>query len=110
MPGRLQRKSAAHPKTPLFYGAFLPQFIVPGPNAADQFLLLAMTFLVIAVVLGGVLALLAARLRALLITHVRLLNQVTGGMLMGAELGLPLARRPVPGKTSRCRAAGRPMM
>lgn len=53
-----------------------------------------MTFLVIAVVLDGVWALLAAPLRALLITHVRLRNRVTGGLLMGAGLGLPQARRP----------------
>jgi threonine/homoserine/homoserine lactone efflux protein len=83
-----------NPKTLLFYGAFFPQFIVPGPNAADQFLLLAVTFLVIAVVLDGVWALLAARLRTLLVTHVRLRNRVTGGLLMGAGLGLALARRP----------------
>jgi homoserine/homoserine lactone efflux protein len=83
-----------NPKTLLFYGAFFPQFIVPGPNAADQFLLLAVTFLVIAVVLDGVWALLAARLRTLLVTHVRLRNRITGGLLMGAGLGLALARRP----------------
>jgi len=83
-----------NPKTLLFYGAFFPQFIVAGPNAADQFLLLAVTFLVIAVVLDGVWALLAARLRRLLVTHVRLRNRITGGLLMGAGLGLALARRP----------------
>ena len=33
---------------------------------------------------------------ALLMTHVRLRNQVTGELLMGAGLGLPLARRPIP--------------
>ena len=38
-----------NPKTLLFYGAFLPQFITPGPTAADQLLLLAVTFLVVAV-------------------------------------------------------------
>lgn len=53
-----------------------------------------MTFLVIAVVLDGVWALLTAGQRALLITHLRLRNRVTGGLLMGAGLKLPLARRP----------------
>jgi len=67
---------------------------VPGPGASDQLLLLAATFLVIAVVLDGVWALLAARLRSLLVTHVRLRNRITGGLLMGAGLGLALARRP----------------
>ena len=83
-----------NPKTLLFYGAFFPQFIVPGPHASEQLLLLAVTFLVIAVVLDGVWALLAARLRTLLVTHVRLRNRLTGGLLMGAGLGLALARRP----------------
>jgi len=83
-----------NPKTLLFYGAFFPQFIVPGPSASEQLLLLAVTFLVIAVVLDGVWALLAARLRSLLVTHVRLRNRITGGLLVGAGLGLALARRP----------------
>ena len=53
-----------NPKTLLFYGAFLPQFITPGPSAARQLLLLAVTFLVVAVLLDSVWALLAGRLRA----------------------------------------------
>lgn len=83
-----------NPKTLLFYGAFLPQFITPGPTAADQLLLLAATFLVVAVVLDSVWALLAGRLRGLLMTHVRLRNRLTGGLLVGAGVGLALARRP----------------
>jgi len=83
-----------NPKTLLFYGAFLPQFITPGPDASDQLLLLAATFLVVAVVLDSVWALLAGRLRALLVAHVRLRNRLTGGLLVGAGLGLALARRP----------------
>jgi threonine/homoserine/homoserine lactone efflux protein len=83
-----------NPKTLLFYGAFLPQFVVPGPTASDQLLLLAATFLVIAVALDSVWALLADRLRALLVAHVRLRNRITGGLLVGAGVGLALARRP----------------
>lgn len=83
-----------NPKTLLFYGAFLPQFITPGPAAADQLLLLAVTFLVVAIVLDGLWAILAGRLRALLTTHARLRNRLTGGLLIGAGLGLALARRP----------------
>lgn len=83
-----------NPKTLLFYGAFLPQFVTPGPTVADQLLLLAVTFLVVATVLDGVWAVLAGRLRTLLTTHVRLRNRLTGGLLVGAGLGLALARRP----------------
>ena len=83
-----------NPKTLLFYGAFLPQFITPGPTASEQLLLLAVTFLVVAVILDSAWALLAGRLRGLLLAHVRLRNRLTGGLLVGAGLGLALARRP----------------
>jgi threonine/homoserine/homoserine lactone efflux protein len=82
-----------NPKTLLFYGAFFPQFITPGPQAADQLLLLAVTFLATAVVLDSGWAILAGRLRVLLSMHVRLRNRITGGLLVGAGMGLALARR-----------------
>ncbi|MDP1752015.1 MAG: LysE family translocator, partial [Reyranella sp.] len=69
-----------NPKTLLFYGAFLPQFITPGPTVADQLLLLAATFLVVAVVLDGLWAILAGRLRALLAVHARRRNRLAGGL------------------------------
>jgi homoserine/homoserine lactone efflux protein len=83
-----------NPKTLLFYGAFFPQFIEPGPSAADQLLLLAVTFLAVALVFDGTWAILAGRLRALLVMHARLRNRLTGGLLVGAGVGLALARRP----------------
>jgi threonine/homoserine/homoserine lactone efflux protein len=83
-----------NPKTLLFYGAFLPQFIMPGPTASDQLLLLAVTFLGVAIALDSGWALLADRLRALLVARVRLRNRLTGGLLLGAGVGLALARRP----------------
>jgi homoserine/homoserine lactone efflux protein len=82
-----------NPKTLLFYGAFLPQFVTPGPDVVRQLLLLAATFLTIAVVLDGMWAMLAGRLRVLLVARAWLRNRVTGGMLIGAGLGLALARR-----------------
>lgn len=83
-----------NPKTLLFYGAFFPQFITPGPTAGDQLLLLAATFLVVATVLDGLWAILAGRLRGLLMMHARLRNRLSGGLLVGAGVGLALARRP----------------
>ena len=53
-----------------------------------------MTFLGIAIVLDSAWALLADRLRALLVARGRLRNSLTGGLLAGAGLGLALARRP----------------
>ncbi len=58
-----------NPKTLLFYGAFFPQFITPGPTAADQLLLLAVTFLGVAIVCDSGWAILAGRLRTLLVAQ-----------------------------------------
>ena len=82
-----------NPKTLLFYGAFFPQFITPGLTAGDQLLLLAVTFLVVAIVCDSTWAILAGRLRALLVAHTRLRNRITGGLLVSAGLGLAMARR-----------------
>jgi threonine/homoserine/homoserine lactone efflux protein len=75
-----------NPKTLLFYGAFFPQFITPGPNAA-------VTFLAVAIVCDGLWAILAGRLRTLLATQAKLRNRISGGLLVGAGAGLAMARR-----------------
>jgi len=82
-----------NPKTLLFYGAFFPQFITPAADAGEQLLLLAVTFLAVAIVCDSLWAILAGRLRALLVAHTRLRNRITGGLLVGAGLGLAMARR-----------------
>jgi threonine/homoserine/homoserine lactone efflux protein len=82
-----------NPKTLLFYGAFFPQFITPGPEAGRQLLLLAVTFLVVMIVCDSAWAILAGRMRALLVAHARLRNRITGGLLVSAGLGLAMARR-----------------
>src|SRR5277367_5539521 len=79
--------SLTNPKTLLFYSAFFPQFISVDRKLAPQIGLLCVTFLVIAAVLDG-------RARGLLATRARLRNKLTGGMLIGAGVGLALARKP----------------
>jgi len=86
--------SLTNPKTLLFYAAFLPQFVGIGDGEATyQLLLLAGTFLVVAVLLDGAWALLAGRLRSLLRARARLRNRITGGLLIGAGVGLAFARK-----------------
>lgn len=86
--------SLANPKTLLFYAAFLPQFVGMGDGEATyQLLLLAGTFLVVAVLLDGAWALLAGRLRSLLQARARLRNRITGSLLIGAGVGLAFARK-----------------
>jgi len=87
--------SLTNPKTLLFYAAFLPQFVsAESGEATRELLLLSGTFLAVAVLLDGGWALLAGRLRFLLQARVRLRNRLTGGLLVGAGVGLALARRP----------------
>jgi threonine/homoserine/homoserine lactone efflux protein len=83
-----------NPKTLLFCGAFLPQFVTPGADATRQLVLLAITFFAVSTVLDSLWAILAGRLRALLVARARLRNRLTGGLMIGAGLGLALARRP----------------
>jgi homoserine/homoserine lactone efflux protein len=85
--------SLTNPKTLFFYGAFFPQFIsvdrTPGPQVA----LLAATFLALALLIDGLWATLAGRARGLLARRARLRNRLSGGLLIGAGLGLALAHR-----------------
>ncbi len=85
--------SLTNPKTLLFYGAFFPQFIVPEIGAGQQILLLAVTFIVIAVVIDSIWAIAAARLRTSNLTGSSLNNRLAGGLLIGAGVGLALARK-----------------
>ncbi|WP_245442840.1 LysE family translocator [Methylobacterium terrae] len=82
-----------NPKTLLFFGAFLPQFVSRDAEPLGQLLLLAATFLVLAIGGDVVWALAAGRARVVL-ARGRWRNRVTGGLLLGAGVGLALARRP----------------
>ncbi len=86
--------SLTNPKTLLFYGAFFPQFLDRAGDVEAQIVLLSLTFLVLGVGLDGVWALAAGRARRVLGMHGRVRNRLTGALLVGAGLGLALARRP----------------
>jgi homoserine/homoserine lactone efflux protein len=87
--------SATNPKTLLFYAAFLPQFLQPARPALPQLLLLSATFLTLAATLDGAYTLLAGQLRPWFRgqRRARLRNRLSGSLLIGAGLGLALARR-----------------
>jgi homoserine/homoserine lactone efflux protein len=85
--------SLSNPKTLLFFGAFFPQFISMDKDPRPQIILLSATFLVIAALLDGAWAVLAGRVRSFLGSRGRLRNRLSGGLLIGAGLGLALARR-----------------
>jgi threonine/homoserine/homoserine lactone efflux protein len=84
--------SLSNPKTLLFYGAFFPQFITSSHNPGPQLALLSVVFLALAILLDGAWALIAGRARGLLAARGRLRNRLSGGLLVGAGVGLALAR------------------
>ena len=85
--------SLANPKTLLFYGAFFPQFLSGGRDVGVEIALLSGTFLAIAILVDGTWALMAARARRFLGAHGRLRNRLSGGLMVGAGIGLALARK-----------------
>jgi len=85
--------SLTNPKTLFFYGAFFPQFVVTSHDVGAQVAILTATFLLLAVLLDGCWALAAGRARGLLARHGKLRNRISGGLLMGAGVGLALARK-----------------
>jgi len=85
--------SLTNPKTLVFYGAFFPQFLTPGARANAQLALLSFTFLGLAVSFDLGWALLSGRARRFLAARAELRNRLSGGILIGAAVGLAVARR-----------------
>jgi threonine/homoserine/homoserine lactone efflux protein len=85
--------SLSNPKTPLFYGAFFPQFITPDAHLGAQLALLSTTFLVLAATLDSCWAAAAGGFRGLLAVRGTLRNRLTGGCYLAAAFGLATVRR-----------------
>ncbi len=87
--------NATNPKALVFYAAFFPQFLSPALPALPQLLALSVTFFLIATTLDSSYALVAGKARHWLRSErlQRWRNRVTGSLLIGAGLGLALARR-----------------
>ena len=84
--------SLSNPKTLLFFGAFFPQFISGDRSLAVQLAILSVTFVTVVATLDGIWAVLAGRMRGWIARRGRLLNRVSGGLLVGAGAGLALVR------------------
>lgn len=86
--------SLSNPKVLLFFAAFLPQFISPHSAAMPQLALLATSFVLIALGVNMCCALLAGTLRPFLSQQRRrIIDKLSGAILVGAGLWLALARR-----------------
>jgi threonine/homoserine/homoserine lactone efflux protein len=85
--------SLSNPKTLLFFGAFLPQFMDPARSFALQALILGATAMVIAAITDSSYAVLASRAGvALSRRRVRWLTRASGGMLIGGGIWLAFSR------------------
>ncbi len=84
--------SLTNPKTLFFYAAFFPQFLTPGRQGWAQIAILAVTFVVIALVIDSGWAVMAHRARIILGKRQVWTNRISGGILAGAGLGLALSR------------------
>lgn len=84
-----------NPKPLIFYAAFFPQFIDPAEPASPQLLLLAVTYLAVAILSDGTYALAAGRLAPYLKARRAQLfsNRITGTVLIASGAALALARR-----------------
>ena len=87
--------AVTNPKTILFYAAFFPQFLDTALPVAPQLAAMSVAFVLIAIAVDTGYALLAGRLRFVLVSarHNRLRHGITGTLLIATGLGLALARR-----------------
>lgn len=84
----------SNPKTLLFLGAFLPQFVDLNRPAFGQIMVLGLIVMAVATLTDCAYAILAGRARKLLTaTRVKLLSRVSGAILMVAGVWLALLKR-----------------
>ena len=78
--------TALNPKGIVFFIAFLPHFIAPGPSVAPQLFLLGATFVVLGILNAAIYAYAAAAIGSRLRSpaSVRLINRIGGSFLISA--------------------------
>ena len=87
--------TTANPKSMFFLAAFFPQFVDPLAAPVPQFALLGVTFLAITFGFTALWAVVAGTAGNAFRTRrgIRLRNRIAGTLMLGAGLGLALARR-----------------
>ena len=84
----------SNPKTLLFLGAFLPQFVDMSRPAFGQIMVLGLIVMAVATTTDCIYAVLAGRMRHLLTSsRVKIMNRVSGAILMLGGLWLALLKR-----------------
>lgn len=87
--------SLTNPKTILFFGAFLPQFVSPAGDYMNQIIVLSVSFLVLATLLDGLYAIMSGKASVLM--HEKrghkIQNGVSGFLYLGAGIWLASVRK-----------------
>ncbi|HEX4298033.1 MAG TPA: LysE family translocator [Devosia sp.] len=84
----------SNPKSLLFLGAFLPQFVDMSRPAFGQILVLGLIVMAVATTTDSIYAVVAGRMGAVLTAaRVRAMNRVSGVIVMGAAVWLALLKR-----------------
>lgn len=87
--------SLSNPKVLLFLGAFFPQFVSPEAAPGPQLAVLAVLFVVVLLAVDVSYTLAIARARAAFdMSRLRVLDAISGGLLVAGGLVLASARRP----------------
>ncbi len=91
--------AALNPKTALFYAAFVPQFVTPGPGASVKTLSLSLLFVVMALGTDSIYALAAGTLAPVIArSGLRRLGRfVAGGVYIGLGMLTAVSGRPARG-------------
>jgi threonine/homoserine/homoserine lactone efflux protein len=83
----------SNPKTLVFFGAFIPQFIDPAGDYYRQVLIMGVTAIVVAAISDGLYAILIGGAgRRITSRQVKWLSRASGGVLIGGGLWLALSR------------------
>jgi threonine/homoserine/homoserine lactone efflux protein len=83
----------SNPKTLIFFGAFIPQFLDPAGNHALQIVIMGSTALVLAAMSDSAYAVAAGRAgRMLTAGRIRLLSRLSGSFLIGGGVWLAFSR------------------
>lgn len=84
----------SNPKTLLFYGAFIPQFLNSSSDYVSQTIFLGAIFMIVATIFDSVYAFAAGRAGNWLSrSRIRLTQRISGACLVGGGVWLALARR-----------------
>ena len=85
--------AVTNPKTLIFFGAFLPQFIDPAGSYSEQLLIMGVTAIVVAAISDGMYAILVGGAgRRISQRQVKWISRTSGGVLIGGGIWLALTR------------------